>query len=242
VVLGVCCAFVAVAQDKPSPQREECTFVASPKHICDSLTFGKSIMAAKTLAVIGVEAIPTWASVAQRLDPNVSEKDYDDLRATYFHKFVEPRISKGHSVSGTFEEFKKLTRRGTMPRTGGVDRTSDLQDKENRADDESVRKSSEEFVRKWRSFTIVSDPELADLVLEVRRYRWFGFDTGDEQPVSFILVWPKHANPKTDDVIWLEKFQRNWRSSDTLAGVFSGFRASAEKAEKLAMGQAKANR
>jgi hypothetical protein len=84
---------------------------------------------------------------------------------------------------------------------------------------------------RWR-FSVVSDPEQADIVLEVRRYSWFGFDTGNEQPVAFVLGWAKNANPAVDQVTWLEQYQGRWKSSDTIAGVVRTFRKSVEQAEK----------
>lgn len=191
---------------------------------------------ARTVAVVAMEATPSWASVAQRLDPNISLEQYNGLRDQYFHMFVEPRISKGYSVSATYEEFKKLTEREKVSSSGVLDRISNQEDN---LENKRLQKNAEDLLRRWGRFTLVSDPELADLVLEVRRYKWFGFDTGPEQPVSFILVWTKHANPKRDDVIWLEKYQGGWKASDTIASAFRAFRESAEQAEKLASAHSK---
>ena len=235
IMLSAAC--LVTAQDKLATLKPmDCTLIGTPSHQCDPLTFGKSLRSARTVAVVAIEAMPSWASVAARLDPSTPVDRYADLRDRYFHQFVEPRIPKGYSVSATYEEFRSLTEREKVYRKGALDRTTDQGDN---PENKKLQKIAEALMRKWGRFTIVSDPELADLTLEVRRYAWFGFDTGEEQPVSFILVWAKHANPKKDDVIWLEKYLGSWKSSDTISGVFRDFRRSAEQAETLASAKVK---
>lgn len=211
----------------------DCTFVGSTRHVCDVATFGKTVLLAKKVAVIAIEATPTWADLAHHLDPEIPDREYNDLRRRYFSSFVAPRIDFKFRTTA-FEEFKKLTNKpshGWHPPTGVLSRSGSGGNNERSSD---LRKYAEQLLDKWGRFSIIVDPELADLVLEVRHYRWFGFDTGEDQLVSFILVWPRDADPKTDKVIWLEKYQGKWKRSDTVAGVFRSFRKSVEQAQRQA--------
>jgi hypothetical protein len=213
---------------KPS-ETVDCTLLGSPKHVCSLVNFGTALRTVKTVAVVAVDTSPSWASVAKRFNGSVSDNEYEALRMQYFQKFIQPRISASESITATLQEFKKITARDKIPRVGVVDR---IVRQEDNNQNKKLEKRVESLLRSWGHFSIVADPEQADLVLEVRRYSWFGFDTGEEQPVSFILAWGKGANPKTDDITWLEKDEGRWKTSDTVGGVIRGFRNSVEAAER----------
>ena len=218
------------AQQEPqSREAVDCTLFGSPRHVCSLVDFGTTLKTVKSVAVVAVDTTPSWTSVAQRFKSDVSDSEYEDLRMRYFQKFIQPRISGAANISPTLQEFKRITARGNIPHVGVVDRAASLEENEQ---NEQLEKRVESLFRSWGRFSIVTDPEQADLVLEVRRYSWFSFDTDEEQPVSFVLAWSKGANPQTDEIIWLEKYEGRWKTSDTIGGVFRGFRDSVVAAER----------
>ena len=97
----------------------------------------------------------------------------------------------------------------------------------------AIRENAVTLLRDWHRFEVVSDPEVADLIFEVLKYHHYRFGSAnDPESVALLLVWPKRANPKTDDVIWLEKYETNWRDSDSIAGVLKAFRDRLESLER----------
>ncbi len=215
----------------------QCNFIGESEHTCVPLAFGGATRSAKTVALIAFDATPTWADIAQRLDPSTSPHEYDQLRESFFERFVAPQIQTMHMVAAR-EHFMELTE--GKPRAypgGGV-----LSRSKGSEESEELRRYAEKLMRQGGRFMVVQHPERADLVLEVRKYSWFGFDSGEDQPVAFILVWPRNANPRTDNVIWLEKFQAKWSRTDVGPAVFESFHKSAKQAEQLATRRTPPNR
>ncbi|MGH9865075.1 MAG: hypothetical protein ACRD4H_06640 [Candidatus Acidiferrales bacterium] len=215
------------AQNKPAVlQPIDCTLIGSPDHECDPSKFAEVVKSAKTVAVVAIEAIPTWASVAERLAPNTTDREYSALRNEYFDEFIRPKINPATSDLAQ-EQFLNLTRRETISRSGVLDRIASVQSSKESGE---LQKYAEHLVRKWDRFQLVSNPDSADLVFEVRRYQWYGFSSGEDQPVSFVLVWEHRADPKTDNVLWIEKYQGHWKTSDTVASVVRQLRRDVQEA------------
>ena len=107
---------------------------------------------------------------------------------------------------------------------------------------EPLRKYAEDLLRKWGRFRLVTDPDSADLVFQLRqfalRFRYNPLTKTQELrreplPISEILVWPRGADPERDDVLWLDLYSGEWPRSDTVAGVMRLLRRDVEDAEKL---------
>jgi len=104
---------------------------------------------------------------------------------------------------------------------------------------EPPRRRAEALIRAWNRFRIVADPERADLVFQLVQFS-LPFRRGEDgkpelrpKPLtaSEILVWPRAANPETDDVVWLEYDLGKWESSDTVGAVVGLLRKDIEDSE-----------
>lgn len=57
---------------------------------------------------------PDWQDIAIQLDPDLPQKDFDNIRENYFATVVAPKIRPGYSVEGTRQEWMKNTARTPM--------------------------------------------------------------------------------------------------------------------------------
>ena len=67
----------------------------------------------------GEQKVKPWNDIAKDFDPMMPASMYDGLRLKYFQDFVQPKIAKGKSAAGTWEEFKKATDRPDLLGPGG---------------------------------------------------------------------------------------------------------------------------
>lgn len=212
------------AQDKSPLSSIDCTFIGSIHHTCHPATFGRIAASSKKIAIIAFQSHPTWWELAQHLDPGISDREYDNLRDTFFKSYIAPQISITDML-GARTLFMEITQKHDylpVSRKGTLGRSK--QSEENI----SLRKRIEKSFRKWNHFSVTSDPEKADLIIEVRYYSETDYNARKDKPISYLLVWPKGANPDTNQLIWLEVYRGKWARSDTVAGVLEKFRRSVE--------------
>ncbi|NDQ56689.1 MAG: hypothetical protein GZ088_06405 [Acidipila sp.] len=182
------------------------------------------MLQAKTAAIVANETTATWTELVQTLNPDISDEAYDKLRTSYFNAIVLPRLKPNFNAKVNFEYFMKGTHRPPFgqPFPKGVLRRALF---ENESEESAnLRKRFTKLMAQLNRLTVVADPETADVVLEVRRYKPLDFSIGNTETVCFILVWPQGANPKTDQVMWFEKFEAKWKTSDDVAGAFRSFK------------------
>ena len=220
---------IGSAQNENGLEPRNCTFVGSVQHVCKPEVFAENIASAKKVAIIAVEANPTWAELAEHLDPKISDREYNRLRERYFDTYVAPRI-RLEERAGARTRFKELTRRDrSLPKSSrGVLSRSRISE-----ESPELRKRVEKWFGEWGRFSVVTDPELATLVVELRYYQRTGFGGTTAKPVSYILVWPNGADPETDELLWLEEYRGKWARSDSVAGLLRLFRHSVELADRV---------
>lgn len=212
------------AQDNPPLSPIDCTFIGSIHHTCHPATFGKMTASSKKIAIIAYQSSPTWGELAPRLDPRISDREYNNLRDTFFESYIAPRIS-ARDMLGARTRFMEITQKHNyLP----VSRQGILIRSRQSEENISLRKRIEKSFRKWNRFSVTSDPEKADLIIEVRYYSETDYNARKDKPISYLLVWPKGANPDTSQLIWLEVYRGKWARSDTVAGVLEKFRRSVE--------------
>jgi hypothetical protein len=220
----ICLSFLpanaAKGQQKSSTlQPVECTFVSSPRHICEPETFRKALSSARTVAILARDTVPAWNDLARSLDQTLDDKEYNRLRNLYFDRYVMPQIGKQFNVEATRDEFRKLTNKSSLESgtpNGVLDREPQVTYKE----DAELTKTITNQLQQWGRFKIVRDPDSADLVFDLRKCPFSAFNSSPELPVAWLLVWPRGASPAKDDILWLEKYEAKWPSSDVAQGVF----------------------
>jgi hypothetical protein len=99
---------------------------------------------------------------------------------------------------------------------------------------DGIRKHAESLVRGWNRFRLTEDPDTADLVFEVFAFSVGQLDAPERRyPFARVFVWPRGANPRTEDVVWMEKYSGNWIKSDAIAGVLRLLRNDIKDCDKL---------
>ena len=211
-------------------QAMDCTFTASPPHSCNPEQFARALSSARTVAILARDTVPPWDEIALTLDRTVDDKEYNRLRNLYFVRYVQPRIAHGFNVDATRKEFLELTNKS--PRNRGTH--DDVLDREPiviSKEDADLTSAVTALLRKWGRFKIITDPDSADFVLDVRKCPFAIFNSSPDLPIAWLLVWPKGGSPATDEILWLEKYSAKWPSGDVVQGVFKLFRQHVQQLE-----------
>ena len=232
---GILAGLALAAQSQQSKlQPRACNFIGETPVACDPRVLSTVLSSSKTIAVVAFEASPTWLNVAQHLPEKISADEYDQLRSSFFYHFVAPKVEKAEPnvrKDVHLESWMALTNKtgpihkGLMSRFRSWSGTGE--------ESKSLRAQCEKQMRQWTKFDIVSDPDNADLVVEVRRYAEFDYPWTQDQPVAFVLVWLRRADPEKDKPIWIEKYQSKWKRSGPVSASLNLLRETFDKAGRL---------
>jgi hypothetical protein len=229
VPFSVLFTFRASGQGEATAPSVDCTFVGSTKHTCGLKVLAESLKTSRTVAVVAYDVVPTWDVTAQGLSASISDRGYNSERDRYFRQYVQPTIPRSYSLSASYMEFMKETSREVIRpgiRKGALGRLTGTE-----AQDKHLRAQAEELVSSWHRFRMVSDPQDADVTIEIRKYPFSTFGAEPELPAAVAIIWPRGANPSKDNILWFERFSARWRENNVVRGVLRQLHESVERAE-----------